>query len=119
VLRHTNVDEVYVLAPMASVEMDQPTGTAAKLERRLRRVITRRISADAARLRSDGMRVCLLTPGPEDLTAMGVNMMDPTRRTEVMQTATDTAAEELRRQLASSAGWGRRVAPDQLGGSRA
>lgn len=119
VLRQTNVAEVYILAPMASLQPDHPTGTAARLERRLRAVITRRIAADAARLRSDGMRVCVLTPGPEDLAAMGVNMMDPARRTEVMDTARVTAADDLRRQLASSAGWGQRVATDGMGGSGA
>jgi NTE family protein len=110
VLRHADVEEVFVLAPMASVEPDRPDATAAKLERRVRRVITRRIAADVARLRSSGIRVCLLTPGPEDLQTMGVNMMNPARRTEVLELARDTAAAQLRRQLASSAGWGRRVA---------
>lgn len=108
VLRHADVDEVYILAPMAAVEPDHPQSTAAKLERRVRAVITRRIVADAAKLRSNGMRVCLLTPGPDDLAAMGVNMMNPTRRTEVLELARDTAALQLRRQLASNAGWGRR-----------
>jgi NTE family protein len=112
VVRHANVDEVFILAPMASLEPDHPQGTTAKLERRLRRVITRRISADAARLRSAGMRVCLLTPGAEDLTTMGVNMMNPARRTEVLETARETAAVQLRSQLATSAGWGRRR-PDE------
>ena len=36
-LRHTGADEAYVLVPMASVDPDHPRGTAARLERRLRR----------------------------------------------------------------------------------
>ena len=68
-----------------------------------------RSQADAARLRAAGKRVCLLTPGPADLAGMGVNMMDPPRRTEVFETARDTAAAQLRRELAASAGWGRRA----------
>jgi NTE family protein len=110
VLRHTSVDEVFVLAPMASVDVDHPRTTAGKLERRLRRLVTRRIAADVAQLRSIGRRVCLLTPGPADLAAMGVNMMNPARRTEVWETAQETAAVQVRQQLAANDGWGRRVA---------
>jgi NTE family protein len=100
VLRHTTVDEVFVLAPMASVELDHPAGTAARLERRLRRVVTRRILADIETLQASGVRVALVTPGPDDLTAMGANMMNPARRTEVFDTARETAAVSLRRELA-------------------
>jgi NTE family protein len=105
VLRHAAVDEVFVLAPMASVEPDQPQGAAARLERRLRRVVTRRILADVAMLRSNGMRVCLVTPGPADLSAMGVNMMNPQRRTQVLETARETAAVSMRRELATRVNW--------------
>ena len=98
-LRHTGVDEAYVLVPMASVDPDHPRGTAARLERRLRRAITRRIVADVAKLRASGMRVVLLTPMAPDLEAMGVNMMDPARRTDVLDGAQETAAAQLRAQL--------------------
>jgi NTE family protein len=98
-LSHTGVDEAYVLVPMASVDPDHPRGTAARLERRLRRAITRRILADVAKLRATGMRVVLLTPMSSDLEAMGVNMMDPARRTDVLEGARETAAEQLRTQL--------------------
>jgi NTE family protein len=103
-LRHTGADEAYVLVPMASIEPDHPRGTTARLERRLRRAITRRIVADVAKLRAGGMRVVLLTPLAADLTAMGVNMMDPVRRTEVLESARGTAAEQLRAQLSDSDG---------------
>jgi NTE family protein len=102
-LRHTNAEEVFVLAPMASLEPDRPRSTTARLERRLRKLITRRIQADVARLRAAGMRVYLLTPLAEDLTAMGVNMMNPSRRTEVFDTAQRTVAAQLRRQLDAAA----------------
>ena len=100
-LARTELDEVYVLAPMASLELDSPTGASAKLERRLRRVVTRRIVAEVRGLRATGKRVVLLTPGPDDLRAMGVNMMDATRRTVVFDTASETAATQLRQQLDS------------------
>lgn len=101
-LRHTGADEAYVLVPMASVDPDQPTGTAARLERRLRRAITRRVVADVATLRAAGMRVALLTPVAADLIAMGVNMMDPARRTDVLDGARQTATAQLRAQLAGA-----------------
>ena len=110
VLRTAAVDEVFVLAPMASVSPDHPTATLARLERRLRRAITRRILTDAARLRSTGKRVCVVTPNADDLTIMGVNMMNPGRRSEVLESARESAAVQLRRELRASAGWGRRVA---------
>lgn len=91
-------DEVYVLAPMAAVEPDNPRSPVAILERRVRRAITRGIARDIARLREDGTRVHLLTPGPEDLTVMGSNLMDPRRRLAVLRTAMRTAAIDIRNQ---------------------
>ena len=43
VLRGEPLDEVYVLAPMASVEADRPRSPVARIERAIRRSITRRI----------------------------------------------------------------------------
>ena len=72
-----DVDEVYVLAPMASFEMDRPRKPQQLLERRLRRLLTNALRRDANALRSLGVRVTMLTPGPEDLAVMGANLMDP------------------------------------------
>lgn len=108
VVRHLPVDEVFVLAPMASTKPDNPTATVARLERRVRKLVTRRVLADAAQLRSAGKRVCIITPDADDLAVMGVNMMNPARRTEVLESARVSAATQLREELASSAGWGRR-----------
>jgi NTE family protein len=108
VVRHLPVEEVFVLAPMASTQPDTPTATVARLERRVRRLVTRRVLSDAARLRSAGKRVCVITPCADDLAVMGVNMMNPARRTEVLESARESAAAQVRRELASSAGWGRR-----------
>jgi NTE family protein len=92
-------DEVYVLAPMAALRPDSPRSPVAMVERRVRRSITRVISADVSRLREAGSRVMLLTPGPEDLEVMGANVMNPRRRTAVLHTALRTAAVEIRDQL--------------------
>jgi NTE family protein len=109
VLRHVEVDEVFVLAPMAAIEPDRPASTAARLERRLRRLVTRRILADADSLRSAGKRVYVVTPDAGDLAIMGANMMNPLRRTEVFESAQRSAERQLRRDLAGSAGRQRRA----------
>ncbi len=90
------VDEVFILAPMASVEPDRPRSPILRLERAVRRVVTRGIQQDASRLRAAGARVVVLTPGPYDLDVMGGNLMNPRRRTEVLETALLTSATALR-----------------------
>jgi NTE family protein len=91
-------DEVYVLAPMAALQPDNPLAPVARVERRVRRTITRGILRDVTRLRSHGVRVTVLTPGAEDLTVMGANLMNPRRRVAVLHTAMRTTAADIRRQ---------------------
>ena len=91
------LDEVYVLAPMISFAYDRPRSPVALAERRWRRVVTRRVLAEAAGVRDGGTEVTLLGPGPEDLAAIGANLMDPRRRAAVLRTALRTSAEALRR----------------------
>ncbi|MGI8761937.1 MAG: patatin-like phospholipase family protein [Jatrophihabitantaceae bacterium] len=100
VLQGTAVDEVFVLAPMASLAMDRPRSAIGRLERVVRRSITRSIMADVATLRATGVRACVLAPEVADLEIIGVNLMNPLRRTEVLETARETAAGQLRAQLA-------------------
>jgi NTE family protein len=92
-------DEVYVLAPMAAMQPDNPRSPVAMVERRFRRSITRGICRDIAVLRDAGAKVTLLTPGAEDLAMMGSNLMNPRRRTAVLHTAMRTAAFSLRAEL--------------------
>ena len=91
------LDEVYVLAPMASFAYDRPRAAMARAERRWRRLVSRRVLADAELLRASGTAVTLLGPGPEDLQAIGANLMDPRRRQAVLATALRTSTEALRR----------------------
>jgi len=91
------LDEVYVLAPMVSFEFDAPTSLAAKVERRYRRAITRRLQHEAEKVRAVGTRVVMLGPGREDLAAIGANLMDPRRRQRVFDTSLRTSAGALRR----------------------
>lgn len=97
-MAQAEVDEVYVLAPMASTVTDQPRRPHERLERRLRRLITHALLRDVRTLRSRGLRVTVLTPGPEDLAAMGANLMDPRRREAVLSTSLRTSAAALARQ---------------------
>jgi len=89
------VEEVYVLAPMASVESGSPRKPHERLERRLRWLLTHALLRDANLLRSRGIRVTVVTPGPEDLAVMGVNLMDPRRRQAVLETSLRTSAAAL------------------------
>lgn len=94
------LDEVFVLAPLASLELDRPTGVAARLERRWRRLVTARTLAEAELVRTAGARVTVICPGREDLEVIGPNLMDPSRRLDVVETALRTTPRALRRAAA-------------------
>ncbi len=89
------LDEVVVLAPLASFALDRPASVVTRFERRWRRYVTSRLLREAEVVRQSGTRVTILAPGPEDLAEMGPNMMDPARRLRVLETARRTAAEAL------------------------
>jgi NTE family protein len=89
------LDEVYVLSPMTSFTYDEPESVVGRLERRFRRIVTRRLMREAAKVRRTGTRVTLLGPGREDLEAIGVNLMDPSRRAKVLDTSLRTSAAAL------------------------
>jgi NTE family protein len=61
------------------------------------------------------VRVVLVTPGPEDLAVIGANLMNPRRRTDVLETAMRTSAVRLRAQLATRAPRARRVSGQSPG----
>jgi NTE family protein len=99
-LARAKLDEVFVLAPMASFELDAPSSALARIERQLRRAATKRLQREAEKLRAVGTSVTMLAPGPEDLEAIGANMMDPRRRVEVFETSLQTSVRSLRAALA-------------------
>ncbi len=94
-LAGAGLDEVYVLAPMASLASARPRTPLEWAERLVRRWMTFTLCREAGRLRSAGTRVTLVTPGPEDLDAMGANLMDPARRKDVFETSLRTSAHSL------------------------
>lgn len=89
------LDEIYVLAPSAARGYDRPRTALGRLERAYRHRATRQLLLEAKQVRRSGSRVILLCPGPEDLEAFGPNLMDPTRRAEVLATARRTTSEFL------------------------
>jgi NTE family protein len=89
------LDEVFVLAPMISFEYDEPTTVVARMERRFRRAMTKRVLHEAGKVRRSGTPVTLLGPGRADLEAIGVNLMDHRRRSAVLDTSLRTTAAAL------------------------
>ena len=94
-LARAGVDEVFVLAPMASIVADRPRMPHERLERQLRALLTMTLLREVRALRAAGLTVTVLTPGPEDLAVMGVNLMDPRRRRQVFETSLGTSAAAL------------------------
>lgn len=90
------LDEVYVVAPMVSFHLDHPTAFLTRLERRWRARVTKRCLHEAEKVRANGAMVTVVGPGPEDLEAMGGNVMDLPRRAEVLETSLRTSIQSLR-----------------------
>ena len=103
VLAHAGMDEVYVIAPMVSFAMDRPTSVSARLERRWRAEVTKAARREAAVVRAAGATVRMVGPGPEDLAAIGANLMDDDRRIHVLETAMRTSTSAWREAEAVSA----------------
>ena len=90
------LDEVVVLSPMTSLDYDRPSSVAGRLERRFRRVVTKRLIGEVKKVAATGTKVTLLGPTGEDLAAIGANLMDPSRREHVLETSLRTSAAALR-----------------------
>lgn len=95
-LAHLDLDEVVVLSPMTSTTYDRPATVAGRLERRIRRLMTRRTLGEVKRVAAGGTPVRFLGPGAEDLATIGVNLMDPSRRLQVLETSLRTSGQALR-----------------------
>jgi NTE family protein len=95
-LRDQSLDHVYVVAPMASFDLDHPHQVMASLERAWRMRLTKRLIREVGRLRKAGMTVTVLAPTAADLAIMGANFMDPTRRANVLTTSLRTSEATMR-----------------------
>lgn len=90
------LDEVVVLSPMTSLSYDDPTSVAARIERRFRRLVTKRTVGELKKVAATGTKTTFLGPTAEDLAVIGANMMDPRKRLEVLETSLRTSAAALR-----------------------
>jgi NTE family protein len=95
-LTDAGVDTVVALNPMSSLNPGLPTTIIERVERRIRKASGRRLGREARRLREKGIELLMIQPGEEDLDAMGINLMDPSRRVQVLETAIRTTTEQLR-----------------------
>ncbi|MGH2760324.1 MAG: patatin-like phospholipase family protein [Actinomycetota bacterium] len=95
-LTAADLDIVIALNPMSSLQPGLPTTIAERVERRVRAASGRRFGREARRLRSGGVSLLLIQPEAEDLNAMGINLMDPSRRSDVLRTAISTVETRLR-----------------------
>jgi NTE family protein len=93
------MDEVVVIAPMASLEPDHPRAIGTRMERRWRQEVTKAAIAESAILEEEGTSVLFMAPGAEELTAIGANLMDSRRRRNVLETSLEVTSrrwQELR-----------------------
>lgn len=90
------LDEVFVVAPMVSFHLDRPKSVLTRLERRWRVQVTKRCLREVEKVRESGTDATVVGPGPEDLEAIGANLMDLPRRLFVLDTAMRTSREALR-----------------------
>lgn len=97
VVRPLGLERVFVLAPMASLDYDTPETVAGRIERRLRRVATSRVVREVRKVSAAGTEVVLLGPTAEDLRTIGANLMDPRRRSDVLETSLRTSSAALQR----------------------
>ncbi|MFF2028356.1 patatin-like phospholipase family protein, partial [Streptomyces sp. NPDC058171] len=89
------LDEVIVLAPMASTGRI-PGRRAARIERRmLRNWMSAGLDAEVARLEAAGTRVLRLDATAEDLAVMGPNFMDGRRRLATLEHSLVTTRAQL------------------------
>jgi len=89
------LDHVFVLAPMVSFATDHPAHWRTRAERSWRARVTRRCLHEVAKVHAGGSEVTVIGPGPEDLEAIGANLMAVERRRLVLETALRTSTHAL------------------------
>lgn len=89
------LDEVVIVAPMASADGAAVPGPLGRLEGVMRTSMSRSVDTDVAALRAAGTRVLRIHPDRRELTAMGANFMDPRRRLAALEAALRHVPERL------------------------
>ena len=80
---------------MVSFAVDRPGRWRARAERRWRRRVTQRCLDEVAEVYRDGTEVTVVGPGPEELEAIGGNLMAVDRRRHVLEVSLRTSAVAL------------------------
>lgn len=88
------LDEVVVVAPMSTAGGAKGRGLS-RLERVVRRAMTKRVDRELALLEAAGTRVIRVEPGEDDLEAMGFNFTDHRRRAAALASALATTPARL------------------------
>jgi NTE family protein len=91
------LDLVVALNPMSGVGRRSGWSPLARLTSLMRKWSARQVAAEAAALTRDGTAVLLLEPTERDLAAMGDDVMDASRASQVAEVALATTLERLRR----------------------
>jgi NTE family protein len=91
------LDLVICLNPMSSVVPVRGGSPADRFAGLMRAASSRRLGHEARKLREDGAEVLILQPTRDDCALMGPNLMNGTRRVQVMEQARKSTARELLR----------------------
>jgi len=81
------LDEVVVIAPMASGDGARVAGVTGAVEALMRRPMSRRLDREIGALRDAGTNVVRVHPGAYELAVMGPNFMNPRRRLPALEVA--------------------------------
>jgi NTE family protein len=91
------LDLVICLNPLSTQRRDPGPFLHVRVWDWIRSGAVRSVRREAAGLRAEGVPVLLVEPTKRDLEVMGVNFMSRRRRHDVIRTAIDTVARQLRR----------------------
>ena len=91
------LDLVIVLSPHSTRQKFRGWDPLNRFTDATRRAVASQVDAEVDQLRSEGTRVIVLEPDADDLGAIGGNIMDERRRTQVMKSATRSTLEVLGR----------------------
>jgi len=94
-LAEEGLDEVVVVAPMATAVPDTRSSAAARLAQWRRPLLSQRLRSEVWRLTEAGTSVRVLTPTAGDLAVMGTDWMDAARHRRVFRTAVQSATAQL------------------------
>jgi NTE family protein len=89
------LDLVICLNPLSSRHVVGGVNPLDRFSDLTRAANGRRLGYEARKVRGYGTKVVLIQPTPEDLAAMGRNLMSPARRQRVIETAARTVAEQI------------------------